>query len=395
MIPVEEALSRILGLAKVLPAEAVPLIEAAGRVLAADVVAGRAQPPFDASAMDGYAVRDPVRRGQVLQVLGMTRAGAAHAATIGPGQALRIFTGAPIPAGATRVVIQEEVTVTGDRITLDAEPEAATHIRAAGRDFPAGFRLAAPRRLRPADLALLAAMNCPRPMVARQPEIALIPTGDELVMPGDTPGPDQITASNLFALRAMAEAEGARVRILPIARDTEAALSDVLDLAAGADVVVTIGGASVGDHDLVARVTAARGLQTAFHRIAMRPGKPLLSGVMGGAVLLGLPGNPVSAIVCGQLFLLPLIRALQGLPDPAPAPRRARLRQPLPANGPRAHYMRALLAVTEAGEVPAITPFEDQDSSRLAPLSEATALLIRPVRDPARAAGDLVDYLPL
>lgn len=395
MIAVDDALSRILALAQVLPAEAVPLAQAAGRVLAADVTAARAQPPFAASAMDGYAVCDPVRQGQVLQVIGLTRAGDAWPGRIGPGQALRIFTGAPVPAGATRVVIQEDVTLDGDRITLDAEPEGSDNIRPAGLDFPAGHRLAAPHRLRPADLALLAAMNCAAPSVARRPEVALIATGDELVLPGDLPGPEQIVASNIFALRAMAEAEGARVRILPIARDTEAALADVLDLAAGADVIVTIGGASVGDHDLVARVAEARGLQTAFHRVAMRPGKPLLSGRLGGALLLGLPGNPVSAVVCGHLFLLPLLRALQGLPDPAPRRARARLRSALPANGVRAHYMRALLAVTEGDALPLITPFDNQDSARLVPLAAANALLIRPVHDGARAAGDLVDYLPI
>jgi molybdopterin molybdotransferase len=204
-------------------------------------------------------------------------------------------------------------------------------------------------------------------------------------MPGETPGPDQIVASNLFAIKALAEAEGAHVRLLPIARDSEQALRDVLVLAAGADVVVTIGGASVGDHDLVARVAGDMGLERAFHKIAMRPGKPLMSGRLGDAVLLGLPGNPVSAIVCGHLFLLPLLRALQGLPDPAPKPRKARLAAALPANGPRAHYMRATL--TPGDGWPGILPAASQDSALLTVLSGSGALLIRPAGDAPRQAG--------
>lgn len=393
MIPVAEALARLLALARPLPAEPVPLAQAAGRVLLADAVAMRAQPPFPASAMDGYALATAPSPGQVYRVTGTSQAGAAHDGTVGAGEAVRIFTGAPVPPGAECVVIQEDVAREGDRITISDSLGEGTNIRPAGADFPAGHRLAAPHRLRPADLALLAAMNCATVAAARQPVVALIATGDELVLPGEVPGPDQIVASNIFALKAMAEAEGAQVRLLPIARDTEPALAQVLSLAAGADVVVTIGGASVGDHDLVARVAAAQGLRPAFHKIAMRPGKPLMSGRFGEAILLGLPGNPVSAIVCGHLFLLPLLRALQGLPDPAPPVLRARLGADVPANGPRAHYMRAVL--TAADDLPLIAPWSDQDSGRLTPLAAADALLIRPVSDPARSAGSVVEYLPL
>lgn len=393
MIPVAEALARVLALARPLPPEPVPLAGAAGRVLAADAVARRAQPPFDASAMDGYAVQGPVRPGQVFRVIGTAQAGASHPGPVGPGEALRIFTGAPVPPGADRVLIQEDVTRDGDRITLGDTLDQGTNIRPAGNDFAAGHRLAAPRRLRPADLALLAAMNCPAPLCARQPVVALIATGDELVMPGTAPGPDQIVASNLFALKAMAEAEGARARLLPIARDTEAALAQVLALAEGADVVVTIGGASVGDHDLVGRVAGAMGLERSFYKIAMRPGKPLMAGRLGSAVMLGLPGNPVSAIVCGHLFLVPLLRALQGVPDPAPTLRRAVLACDLPPNGPRAHYMRATLTIADG--LPRITPFAAQDSSLLVPLAGADALLVRPMGEAARAAGDTVEYIGL
>jgi molybdopterin molybdotransferase len=394
MISVETALARVLELLPAPQSETVPLAQAAGRVLTAPVVARRAQPPFAASAMDGYAVAgSAVRPGAEFRVVGEAGAGHGHAGTVGPGEALRIFTGAPMPAGADHVVIQEDVLRDGERIVLGATPGQGPNVRAAGCDFTAGAELSAPRRLRPAELALIAAMNAPEVTVARRPVVALIATGDELVMPGEEPGPDQIVASNAFALKAMAESEGAEARLLPIARDDADSLRTVFGLAEGADMVVTIGGASVGDHDLVGPVAETLGLERAFYKVAMRPGKPLMAGRLGDAVMIGLPGNPVSAIVCAHLFLLPALRAMQGLPDPAPQPRRARLSQDVPANGPRAHYMRARL-VPGAG-LPGIAPFDSQDSSLLSILSEANALLIRPVDDPARAAGEEVEYLPL
>jgi molybdopterin molybdotransferase len=233
-------------------------------------------------------------------------------------------------------------------------------------------------------------MNLPAVTVTRKPVVALIATGDELVMPGETPGPDQIIASNSFALKAMIEAEGGHARLLPIARDTEAELATVLGLAEDADLIVTIGGASVGDHDLVGRVA---GFQAAFWKIAMRPGKPLMAGRLNGVPMLGLPGNPVSAIVCGHLFVLPMVRAMLGQPDPAPQPREAVLTIDLPANGPRAHYMRARLS--PGAGLAGITPFERQDSALLSILGQADALLIRPAEDAPRGAGCTVAYLPL
>jgi molybdopterin molybdotransferase len=387
MITVEEAAARLLALARTLPAETVPLAQAAGRWMAEPARARRDQPPFDASAMDGYAlIGDPVP-GDSFTVIGEAGAGHGFAGRLGPGQAVRIFTGAPVPAGATRVVIQEDIRREGDRITV-TDTDSGSNIRRRGQDFPAGASLP-PRRLRPADLALLAAMNLPRVTVARRPVVALIATGDELVMPGEDPGPDQIIASNAFALQAMARAEGAEARLLPIAPDKPQALREALARAADADVIVTIGGASVGDHDLVGRVTQEMGLAPAFWKIAMRPGKPLMAGRLGEAILLGLPGNPVSAIVTGQLFLLPLLRALQGDPAPLPQPMTATLAADLPANGPRAHYMRARL--TGSG----IAPFDRQDSALLTILTEANALLIRPISAPAAQAGETVSYLPL
>lgn len=403
MISVAEAQDLVLALATPLPAETVGLRAAAGRVLAEDALAGRDQPPFAASAMDGYAIAEVDHRaGAVLTVIGEAAAGRSFAGALAPGQAVCIFTGAPVPAGAGRVVLQEDVTRRGEQIVLGARLEAGHHIRAAGQDFRAGDRLAAPRRLGPVDLALLAAMNIAGVRVSRRPVVALIATGDELVMPGEVPGPDQIIASNGYALAAMVEAEGAVARMLPIARDNTAALAAVLDLAAGADLVVTIGGASVGDHDLVAQVAGARGLEQSFYKVAMRPGKPLMAGRLAGAAMLGLPGNPVSSIVCGHLFMVPMIRRMLGLDRVLPRLRHGRLGRAVAANGPRAHYMRARIGAenraddrADPGGLPVLTACDDQDSALLRVLAGADALLIRPVGGPALPAGAPVDFIAL
>ncbi len=392
MISVEEALAQCLALAPALPTETIPLRHAFGRMMPGPAVARRDQPPFAASAMDGYAVQGDPKPGDSFDVIAEAGAGHAFDGAVAPGQAVRIFTGAPVPQGANRVIIQEDVTRDGNRITVKPNADIATHIRPAGQDFRDGDALP-PRRLSANDLALLAAMNIPQVTVTRRPIVALIATGDELVMPGEAPSPDQIIASNTFALAALIEAEGGIARFLPIARDTEADLRTVLTMALDADLIVTIGGASVGDHDLVAKVTADMGLERSFWKIAMRPGKPLMAGRLNGTPVLGLPGNPVSAIVCGHLFLLPMVRALQGRPDAAPRPRLARLGAAIDANGPRAHYMRARL--TDLDGQPQVTPFDRQDSALLSILSEANALLIRPVSDGPRAIGDIVPYLPI
>ncbi|MCU0905088.1 MAG: molybdopterin molybdotransferase MoeA [Tabrizicola sp.] len=389
MISVEEALTRCLALVQTLPAETVPLVQAAGRWMSAPAVATRDQPPFAASAMDGYAVQGDPGPDDNFLVIGEAGAGHAFDGRIGPGQAVRIFTGAPVPAGTGRVIIQEDVVSLGDRILLKDRLDTATHIRPLGQDFRAGDSLT-PRRLRPNDLALLAAMNIPAVTATRKPVVAIIATGDELVMPGEDPRPDQIIASNSFALKAMVEAEGGVARLLPIARDNAEELATVLGLAEGSDLIVTIGGASVGDHDLVGKTA---GLEHSFWKIAMRPGKPLMAGRLNGTPMLGLPGNPVSAIVCGHLFLLPMVRAMLGDPSPAPAARKARLALDLPPNGPRAHYMRARLSPGDG--LPGIAPFDRQDSALLSILGQADALLIRPVEAPACHAGDTVEYLPL
>jgi len=388
MISVDEALSRCLALVSALPAEAVALRHAAGRMMAAPALATRDQPPFDASAMDGYALQgDPVVGDQFV-VIGAAQAGLGFAGVVHKGQAVRIFTGAPVPQGATRVVLQEDVSLAGDTITLGPKADIARHIRPQGQDFMSGEGLA-PRRIGPHDLALLAAMNIPQVQVHRRPVVAIIATGDELVMPGEEPGPGQIVCSNSFAIAALVEAEGAIARILPIARDTVADLTAVFALAQGADLIVTIGGASVGDHDLVGPVAESLGLERAFWKIAMRPGKPLMAGRVAGTAMLGLPGNPVSSIVCAHLFLLPMVRALQGRPDVAPLQHDASLGADVDATGPRTHYMRARCANG------IITPFERQDSALIGILTQSNALLIRPSGDGAQAKGSFARYIAL
>ncbi|QYX58363.1 molybdopterin molybdotransferase MoeA [Roseovarius sp. SCSIO 43702] len=390
MIPVEQALSELFALVSPTAAELVDLRKASGRVLARPVSASRAQPPFSCSAMDGYALAaSAARPGAHLRVIGEAAAGRRFEGRVGDGECVRIFTGAPMPEGTDRVVIQEDVTRDGEMVALGQTLDDKTHVRPAGADFAAGATMDAPRRLGPSEVALLAAMNVAEVPVHARPTVAIMATGDELVMPGESPGPDQIIASNSFGLKALLAELGAEPRLLPIARDSEASLRMAFDLARGADLVVTIGGASVGDHDLVGPVAQSLGLDRSFYKIAMRPGKPLMAGRMGEAAMIGLPGNPVSAMVCGHVFLAPVIRAMQGLPA-APAPRqRATLAAPLAQNGPREHYMRARV---EDGRIRA---HDHQDSALLTVLADANALLVRPPQDPARDAGAEVEYLPL
>jgi molybdopterin molybdotransferase len=390
MITVDEALNHLFALAPAPMSETVPLLHSRGRVMIADAIATRSQPPFAASAMDGYGVAAGAAvHGASFDVIGEAAAGHGFHGELGEGQAVRIFTGAPVPRGVGHVVLQEDCTADETRVTITGSPGPGTNIRPASGDFREGDRLTAPRRLTPADMALLASMNIAEVPVARRPVVALISTGDELVMPGEQPAPDQIIASNTFGLHALVEQAGAEARLLPIARDTPASLRTAFELAGDADVIVTIGGASVGDHDIVSRVAEDIGMERAFYKIAMRPGKPLMAGRLDRALMIGLPGNPVSAMVCGHLFLLPVLRAMMGLPA-RPAPRRhALLGAEVAANGPREHYMRARL------DDGTITPFDRQDSSLLSILSEANALLVRPGDDGPRQPGATVDYVPL
>lgn len=390
MISVAEAMEQLFALVSPLETETVDLVQAAGRVLAEPVEARRDQPPFPASSMDGYAIKGvEAMRDAQFRVIGESVAGRRFDGRVGAGQAVRIFTGAPVPEGTDHVVIQEDVRRDGHLISLLEDPDGKDNIRPAGTDFRSGARIDAPLRLRPADIALLAAMNIGQVSVRRKPTVALISSGDELVLPGDDPGPDQIIASNTFALKAMLDAAGADARILPIARDTLPSLMTAFSLAEGADLIVTIGGASVGDYDLVADAAAELGMTQSFYKVAMRPGKPLMAGQMGGSAMVGLPGNPVSAIVCGEVFLKPMIARMLGFDAAAPARREAVLSEPLPANGPREHYMRAVV------DADGIHAFGQQDSSLLSILTRANALLIRPPRDKARNPGETVPYLPI
>lgn len=389
MIPVTDALQQIFDLISPLDHKDIPLGQAAGRVLAIPATATRDQPPFASSAMDGYAINSAdATVGKTIKIIGEAAAGHGYQGTVKPGETVRIFTGAPVPNGADRVVIQEDVTRKNTDITLNSL-EKSNHIRPKGGDFKIGDTMDAPRLLSAGDTALLAAMNIPRLSVTRRPVVALIATGDELVMPGETPNHDQIIASNSFGLAALARQHGAEARTLPIARDNPASLKTAFGLAKGADLIITIGGASVGDHDIVGDVADQLGGARKFYRIAMRPGKPLMAGTIGNSIHLGFPGNPVSSMVCGHIFMLPALCMMLGLPA-QPAPRlTALMGHDLGKNGPREHYMRALV---KGGR---ITSFGNQDSALLSVFSQTNALLVRPVNAPAIAAGEPVSYVPI
>jgi molybdopterin molybdotransferase len=391
MISVSEALDRLFALVTPMPLETVPLAEAVGRVMAKDATATRTQPPFPASAMDGYAVRaSDAQSGQSLEVIGESAAGHGFSGAVGTGQTVRIFTGAPVPDGADTILIQEDADRDGDRITPREAPTHGAYVRPAGGDFKTGETLSAPRRLTPRDIALLAAMNVAEVTVSRRPLVALIPTGDELVLPGETPGPDQIVSSNNYGLAAMLSGIGAEPRLCPIARDNRQSLTDAMKEAEGADLVITLGGASVGDHDLVAEVLGNHGLTLDFYKIGMRPGKPLMAGRIGAMPMIGLPGNPVSAMVCGEIFVRPTVDAMMGLPAEERQQRPTVLAKDVGQNGPREHYMRAIVGTDGQCEV-----FENQDSSLVATLARANALVVRAPRAPAAKSGDIVSYIPL
>ncbi|MFN3273691.1 MAG: gephyrin-like molybdotransferase Glp [Paracoccus sp. (in: a-proteobacteria)] len=390
MITVDAALAHVLALAATPRAETVSLAQAYGRALLSAPPARLTQPPFDAAAMDGYALREADLPGP-LDLIGESAAGHPWQGTPRPGTAIRIFTGAPVPPGYDRVEMQENTVRDGDRVTV-TRPSQGRHIRAAGSDFSTGDRLAAGRRLSAADIGLLAAMNLPQIEVARRPEVAILAGGDELVPPGASPAAGQIISSNDLAIAALVTEAGGVPRLLPIARDTADSLRAGFAAAIGADLLVTIGGASVGDHDLIGKIAAEQGFERSFYKIAMRPGKPLLAGRLAGMPMLGLPGNPVSAITCAILFMQPLIRAMQGLAPMQPL-LRARLGCDLGPEGPRQHYLRARL---DGGcDLPCVTPFGDQDSARLSLLSQADVLMIRPAHDGPRRKGETIDCLPL
>ena len=394
MISVDEALKRIFDLLPEPGVETVPLGAACRRVLARSLATGRNQPPYAVSAMDGYAVRGSrVQPGAEFRVIGESAAGGTCAESVTGNDAIRIFTGARVPSGADRIVIQEDVARDGELIVVREGVEQSSFIRQAGSDFEAGWTIDAPKRLGATDISLLAAMNFGKLSVFRRPQIALVPTGDELVMPGETSGEDVIVASNGFGLKAMLEEEGAQARLLPIVRDNETSLETAFGLAldSGADVIVTIGGASVGTYDLVRKVLESMDASISFHGVAIRPGKPLLAGKLGSTTVIGLPGNPVSSIVCGHVFLVPAVRALLGLDRRSRQRQRGQVLHDVRRNFAREHYMRARVFTDEA--VPSVRIFRRQDSSLLSVLAEANCLAVRSPNARALREGDPIDFI--
>jgi molybdopterin molybdotransferase len=396
MISVEEARERILAGLQPTTGEVVALANAWGRVTAAPVIARLTQPPADVSAMDGYALRAADGTlGATLAVIGSAPAGHPFPGAVRSGQAVRIFTGSVVPEGADAIVLQEDATAAGTEVRVDEAVATGRHIRRAGQDFAAGDTvIPTGRRITARDVGLAAAANHPWLTVHRRPRIAILATGDEIAMPGEPIPSGGIVSSNSHALAALVRAAGAEPLVLPIALDTRQAVAAVADAVHGVDMLVTTGGASVGDHDLVIEGLKTRGLELDFWQIAMRPGKPLLFGRLGPVPVLGLPGNPVSALVCSILFLLPALSRLSGLPA-APAPvSHAVTGTALRANDHRADHLRATVSTDSQGRIVA-TAFPVQDSAMLRWLTMADALILRAPHAPALPEGAEVSVIRL
>lgn len=395
MLPVAEALARILAPMCPVGTEIVGLAQAWGRVLATPVVARVTQPPADVSSMDGYAVRvADAANGTTFTVIGAAPAGRPFSGTVGAGQAVRVFTGSVLPPGADAVVPQEVVERSGEAITVAGSVEARAHIRAAGKDFQVDdVLLEAGIRLGPRSIGLAAAGNHPWLEVHRRPRVAILATGDEVVLPGEALRPGAIVSSNAHALAALVHASGADPTLLPIGSDDLGTIGD-LACGASADLILTTGGASVGDHDLVLRALTQRGFALDFWQVAMRPGKPLLFGQLNGTPVIGLPGNPVSAYVCAVLFVAPALARLGGSADSSLPVEQAVLAVAVPANDHRADHLRATLHRDDNGRLVA-TPFPQQDSSLLTVLRNADALVLRPPHAAPLPAGAPVPILRL
>jgi len=396
LLTVAEALARVTHGLQPLEAERVALDAASGRVLAEDLAARLTQPPFDASAMDGYAVRaaDVAGLPATLRLIGASAAGAGFRGRVGPGEAVRIFTGAPVPQGADTIVIQENAEEAQGVVTVK-EAEPGRHIRPRGQDFKEDeVLLAAGTRLGPRELMLAAAMNHVELPVRRRPKVAILATGDEVVPPGAELGRDQIVSSVPYGLAALIASVGGEAMSLGIANDEPESLVTLARSGSAADILVTIGGASVGERDLVASALASAGLELDFWKIAMRPGKPLLYGRLGSQRMLGLPGNPVSALVCAQVFLVPMLELMLGLAASARPRPEAVLGEALQANGEREHYMGAV-SEWRADGMRVVRPLPSQDSSLVAGLARADCLIVRAPDAPALAGGERVRILPL
>ncbi len=395
MLSVAEALAKVSGGVKRVSAEQVALPDALGRVLASDVAARLTHPPTAVSAMDGYAVRaqDVADAPVTLKQIGESAAGSGFSGPIGSGETARIFTGAPLPGGADTIIIQEVIDADKDSITIKESAQEGTFVRRAGLDFSEGeVLLKAGRVLTARDLGLAAAMNVPWLDVRRHPRIAYTATGDEVVMPGEPLGSDQIISSNSVALGAYIKTLGGVAINLGIARDNEASLRNVFEGAKGVDLLVTIGGASVGDYDFVRKVLSAEGMDLGFYKVAMRPGKPLIFGHLDGVAVLGLPGNPVSAGITSAIFLQAAMAVMLGLDDVTTAPPTALLGRDLGANDFRQDYLRAALSTDAEGNLVA-TPFERQDSAMMARLAQADCLVMRPPEAPAAQSGERVEII--
>ena len=397
MLSVKEAHARVIAAFSALPAEMVSIADAAGRVLAAAPQARLTQPPADLSAMDGYAVRaeDVPAAPTTLTLVGEAAAGGSYDHALKPGEAVRIFTGGPLPMGADSVVIQEDTEAKGDRITILEAPTLGRHIRKAGLDFSVGDTPFAPgRTLTTRDVALAAAMNLPWLTVHRKPRVAILSTGDELVMPGEPVGRNQIVSSSGIAVAALVRGWGGDPTLFDIARDDAALIQDRIAAGAQHDILITLGGASVGDHDLVQDALKAQGFAMDFWKIAMRPGKPLMFAAKDRARVLGLPGNPVSTMVCSLLFLKPAMERMTGQAGDLPATVPARLAVDVKQNDQRQDYVRSLATRQPDGSL-TIEAHKVQDSSMLSVLAWCNALMIRPPHDPAKKAGDTVQIVDL
>jgi molybdopterin molybdotransferase len=397
LLSVRDAHARVIAAFETLPAEMVSVADAAGRVLAVPAQARLTQPPADLSAMDGYAVRaeDVPAAPTTLKLVGQAPAGGSYDHALKPGETVRIFTGGPLPMGADAIVIQEDTAAEGDRITILEAPRIGRHIRKAGLDFTAGDQpIAAGRTLTTRDVALAAAMNLPWLSVHRKPRVAILSTGDELVMPGEPVGRNQIVSSSGIAVAALVRGWGGEPTLFDIARDDAALIGDRIAAGAQHDLLITLGGASVGDHDLVQAALKAQGFAMDFWRIAMRPGKPLMFAAKDRARVLGLPGNPVSTMVCALLFLKPALERMLGQAGDLSGTEPARLGVDLKANDTREDYVRSKLTRAADGSL-TVEPHPVQDSSMLSVLAGSSALLVRPAHDPARKAGDLVQVIDL